>query len=71
MKTITLSTVDNAFQANLLQEALRNEGIESYLKNETIASVLPTTGFLMEVQVYENDYEKAKEILKKGFPELA
>ena len=56
METILLSTADNNVQASLLQSALRNEGIESFLKNE--------------IYVFESDYEKAKEVLKNGFPEL-
>ena len=71
METILLSTVDNNVQASLLQSALRNEGIESFLKNEHLSTVLGNIpGFQIEIYVFESDYEKAKEVLKNGFPEL-
>lgn len=71
METILLSTVDNNVQASLLQSALRNEGIESFLKNEHLSTVFGNIpGFQIEIYVFESDYEKAKEVLKNGFPEL-
>jgi hypothetical protein len=71
METILLSTADNNVQASLLQSALRNEGIESFLKNEHLSTVFGyIPGFQIEIYVFESDYEKAKEVLKNGFPEL-
>ena len=71
METILLSTADNNVQASLLQSALRNEGIESFLKNEHLSTVFGNIpGFQIEIYVFESDYEKAKEVLKNGFPEL-
>ena len=71
METILLSTADNNVQASLLQSALRNEGIESFLKNEHLSTVSGNIpGFQIEIYVFESDYEKAKEVLKNGFPEL-
>ena len=71
METILLSTADNNVQAGLLQSALRNEGIESFLKNEHLSTVFGNIpGFQIEISVCESDYEKAKEVLKNGFPEL-
>ena len=71
METILLSTEDNNVQASLLQSALRNEGIESFLKNEHLSTVFGNIpGFQIEIYVFESDYEKAKEVLKNGFPEL-
>ena len=71
METILLSTADNNVQASLLQSALRNEGIESFLKNEHLSTVFGNIpGFQLEIYVFESDYEKAKEVLKNGFPEL-
>ena len=71
METILLSTVDNNVQASLLQSALRNEGIESFLRNEHLSTVFRNIpGFQIEIYVFESDYEKAKEVLKNGFPEL-
>lgn len=71
METILLSTADNNVQASLLQSALRNEGIESFLKNEHLSTVFGNIpGFQIEIYVFESDYEKAKEVLKNGFPKL-
>ena len=71
METILLSTADNNVQASLLQSALRNEGIESFLNNEHLSTVFGNIpGFQIEIYVFESDYEKAKEVLKNGFPEL-
>lgn len=71
METILLSTADNNVQASLLQSALRNEGIESFLKNEHLSTIFGNIpGFQIEIYVFESDYEKAKEVLKNGFPEL-
>ena len=71
METILLSTADNNVQASLLQSALRNEGIESFLKSEHLSTVFGNIpGFQIEIYVFESDYEKAKEVLKNGFPEL-
>lgn len=71
METILLSTADNNVQASLLQSALRNEGIEPFLKNEHLSTVFGNIpGFQIEIYVFESDYEKAKEVLKNGFPEL-
>ena len=71
METILLLTADNNVQASLLQSALRNEGIESFLRNEHLSTVFGNIpGFQIEIYVFESDYEKAKEVLKNGFPEL-
>lgn len=71
MKTVLLSILDNSFQASLLQGVLNNEGIESFLKNEILSSVLGNiSGFKIQIFVYENDFERAWNILKEGFPEL-
>lgn len=70
METVYLATLDNDFQATLLSDLLRNDGIESFLKNEILSSVLNIPGFQIEIYVMEKDYEKAKEILTQAFPEL-
>ncbi len=70
MKTVYLVTLENAPQAAILQSALQNEGIESFTKNEVLSSVLNIADFQIQVEVYEEDYEKALEVLKKGFPYL-
>jgi len=68
MKTICLATLDNGVQASILQNALQDAGIESFIKNENMATVLNTPGFQIEVEVYEEDYQAAFDILKKALP---
>lgn len=71
METILLSTADNNVQASLLQSALRNEGIESFLKNEHLSTVFGNIpGFQIEIYVFESDYRKSERSLEEGFPEL-
>lgn len=72
MKTIVLATFQNHFQAGILQGALKNEGIESFLRNDAVSSVFPNlSGFQLQLLVLEEDYPRALEILKEGFPDLA
>lgn len=71
METVFLSTVENSFQAEVLKDLLINEDIESFFKNENISTVLGNIpGFQIEIYVFEEDYERAKEILKEAFPQL-
>ena len=70
MKTVYLATLLNSFQAYLLKDILDSEGIVSFMRNETISSVYNIPGLEIEVLVFEDDYEKAKEIYDKAFPEL-
>ena len=71
MKTIILATLPNSFQAHILKDALQNEGITSFMRNETLSSVLNfIPGFQIEILVFEKDYEKAFDILERGFPQL-
>lgn len=72
MKTIVLTTLPNNYQASILKDTLFNEGIVSFLRNETLSTVFSNiSGFQIQILVFEKDYEKAFDILKKGFPELA
>ncbi|WP_449038942.1 hypothetical protein [Parabacteroides goldsteinii] len=41
MGTIYLVTLNDGFPAALLQDLLRKDGIESFLKNEIVSFVLP------------------------------
>ena len=71
MKTVYLTTMQNSFQAYLLKDILDSEGIASFMRNETISSVYNIPGLELEMLVFEDDYEKAKEIYDKAFPELS
>lgn len=70
MKTVYLIALDNISQAAIVIDVLLNEGIESFYRNENISSVLNVPYLQIELVVFEKDYEKAYEILRKGFPEL-
>ena len=71
METVILTTFYNNVQAHMLQDLLKNEGIESMLQGElsaqVIASYIPGLG--IQVLVFEKDYERALEVLKTSFPE--
>ena len=67
----SIACVCGFIQAGILQGALKNQGIESFLKNEVVSCVFANSpGFQIEVYVFKSDYEKAKGILIKGFPDL-
>lgn len=70
MKTVYLATMPNSFQAYLLKDILDSEGIVSFMKNETISSVYSIPGMEIEILVFAEDFEKAKAIYDKAFPEL-
>jgi len=64
---VRLTTLGNSIEATLLQHKLELEGIESFLTNENISTMLPhlqgILGHGVQVMVREEDYPKAKEIL--------
>ncbi|MDR0844166.1 MAG: DUF2007 domain-containing protein [Tannerella sp.] len=71
METIVLTALCDSFQVNMLKDILLNEGIESFVRHETLSSVFSNIpGFQIEILVFEKDYEKAREIFEKGFPQL-
>lgn len=70
MDTVYLATLENGVQASILQDVLRNAGIESFTKNEILSSVLNIPGFEIEVDVLEKDHARAYEIFKEAFPYL-
>lgn len=70
MKTVYLITLEDSVQASILQSVLQEEGIETFMKNEVLSSVLNIPGFQIELEVLGEDYQRAFEILKKGFPYL-
>ena len=70
MKTITLTTCKDNVQAHMLQDILKNEGIESMLQGELTNQVMsPLANLGIQVLVFEDDLERAKAILKEAFPE--
>ena len=70
MKTVILTTFKSDVRAHMLQDLLKNEGIEAMLQGEYTAQVLAyIPGMDIQVLVFENDYDRALEILKTSFPE--
>ena len=70
MKTVRLTSFQDNVQAHMLQDILKDQGIESMLQGELTNQVMTALrGFDIDVLVFEKDLERAKEILKKAFPE--
>jgi NADP-dependent alcohol dehydrogenase len=70
MKTVTLTSFRDNVQAHMLQDILKNEGIDSMLQNELTNQVMsPLANLGIQVLVFEDDLERAKVILKEAFPE--
>ena len=70
MKTVTLTSFQNNVQAHMLQDILKNEGIESIVHSELTNQVLsPLYNIGVEVLVFEEDLVRAQVILKEAFPE--
>jgi hypothetical protein len=69
MKTKRLLTSSSLSEAHIIQGKLDSEGIDCFLTNENISSLLPiNNSMLLGVQVFvkETDYQKAFEILNKN-----
>ena len=70
MKTVTLTYFRDNVQAHMLQDILKNEGIESMLQGELANQVMsPLYNLQVQVLVFEDDLERAEAILKEAFPE--
>lgn len=70
MKTVTLTSFTNNVQAHMMQDILKDEGITSMLQGEMTNQVLsPLANLGIQVLVFEDDLERAKEILAKAFPD--
>ena len=70
MKTVTLTSFQNNVQAHMLQDILKNEGIESIVHSELTNQVLSYMHSInIQVLVFEKDLERALAILKEAFPE--
>ena len=70
MKTVTFTSFQNNVQAHMLQDILKNEGIESIVHSGLTNQVLsPLYNIGVEVLVFEEDLVRAQVILKEAFPE--
>lgn len=70
MKTTILTTFTNNVQAHMLQDILKEAGINSMLSGELTNQVLsPLANFGIHVWVFEDQLDQAQAILKEAFPE--
>ena len=70
MKTVILTTFTNNVQAHMMQDILKEAGIDSILQGEMANQVLsPLANLGIQVLVFEDKFEQAKAILSKAFPE--
>lgn len=69
MKTVILTTFTNNVQAHMMQDILKDAGIDSMLSGEMTNQVLsPLVNLGIQVMVFEDKLEQAKELLKTAFP---
>ena len=69
MKTVILTTFTNNVQAHMMQYILKDAGIDSMLSGEMTNQVLsPLANLGIQVLVFEDKLEQAKELLKTAFP---
>ena len=70
MKTVILTTFTNNVQAHMMQDILKEAGIDSILQGEMANQVLsPLANLGIQVLVFEDKFEQAKDFLSKAFPE--
>lgn len=66
MKTVTLTTCADSFEAHLLKGALASEGIECILTNENMNQIYAgQLSLSIGVLVLEKDLEEAQKILQE------
>lgn len=70
MKTVRLASFNDNVQAHMLQDILKDEGIESMLQGEHANQVMSyIRGIDIDILVFEKDLVRAQAILKEAFPE--
>ena len=60
-KTIILHTYNDLQEAKMIQDKLKENGIESYLENENVMNLNPVGG--VELRIFEKDIETAEKII--------
>ena len=60
---VVLKIFNDSFAANLAQNKLQEEGIESFLVDENVVGLNPLGG--VELKIFSGDLEKAKKILSE------
>lgn len=68
-KLVTIGEFESSFDAELAKLALDNAGIQSAVLGDNLPVNLPEIeAFRIELQVFEDDVERAKEILAQQEP---
>lgn len=62
-KIITLYTFSDILEATLAKDALKTNGIESFLEDETSSGINPMSG--VELKVFSKDKEEADTIIEE------
>lgn len=62
-KLVTLIEVDNLVKADLIQSILRGSGIFSHIPDKAFGMAFSGV-FGLKIQVYQEDLEKARELLR-------
>lgn len=61
-KTIILHTYNDMLEAKMMQDKLKENGIDSFLNDENVMGLDPIGG--TELRIFEKDKEAAQKILK-------
>ena len=70
MRTVTLTSFTDSIQAHMLQDILKNEGIDSMLQGELSNQLMSyIRGIEVNVLVFEKYLKRATAILKEAFPD--
>lgn len=62
-KTITLHVYTDAYEAEMMHDKLKENGIEPFLNDENVLGMDPIAG--VELKIFEKDREAAEKILGK------
>ncbi|MCZ2459118.1 MAG: DUF2007 domain-containing protein [Chitinophagales bacterium] len=60
-RTVTLHIYTDLYQAKMMQDKLKENGIDSFLNDENVLGMDPVGG--VELRVFEKDKESAEKIL--------
>ena len=60
-KTIVLHTYNDLQEAKMIQDKLKENGIDSYLNDENVMGLDPVGG--VELKIFEKDKEAAEKII--------
>ena len=63
-RTVTLHTYADVSQAQMMQDKLKENGIDSFLNDENVLGMDPIGG--VELKVFEKDKMEAEKILRRS-----